>query len=120
MFTLFGYVGQRAYTFLDERHTGKMEKEAREQKEGKKKEGFLERVAGMKWSPLTKISNAEYEAILSEGLERVEEELVVVEGEMERLREEERRWKERKEREARERREKEKEKERMGKESVEG
>lgn len=97
MFTLFGYVGQTAYNALDARHSEQVASEAQAAADGqgKKVKRFWERVAEMRWSPLTVLSDEDYRNILKEKLLRVEAEIALVDEEVERLRGEERRMNER-------------------------
>ena len=88
MFSLFGYGGQRAYDFLDQRHTRQVayEQEQREAKD--EKLGLwgrsLEWLADpkRKWSPLTKLSDKEYEDMLQEKLIGVEADLAMIDEEI--------------------------------------
>lgn len=97
MFTLFGYLGQTAYNTLDARHSEKVASDAKAIAEGRENHGkrFWERIAAMKWSPLTVLSDEDYGNMLKEKLLRVEAEIALVDEEMERLRVEEGRMKER-------------------------
>ena len=96
MFTLFGYLGQTAYNTLDERHSKQVATEIEAAAEDKQKvaKNWLERVADMKWSPLTRLSEEDYGNILKEKLLRVEAEIALLDEEVERLKGEERRMKE--------------------------
>ncbi len=96
MFTIFGYLGQTVYTTLDGRHSEQVASDAQAVAEGKEKAGkrFWERVAEMKWSPLTVLSDEEYANILKEKLLSLEAEIASVDEEVERLRGEERQMKE--------------------------
>ena len=96
MFTLFGYLGQTAYDALDARHSKKVASDIQAAAEGKKKDAkrFWERIAEMKWSPLTAVSDEDYGNLLKEKLLRVEAEIALVDEEVERLKGEERRTKE--------------------------
>lgn len=96
MFTIFGAVGQAIYNALDARHSEQVASDAQAEAEGKVKnvKRFWERVAEMKWSPLTVLSDEQYSRMLREKLLRVETEMALVDEEVERLREEERRMKE--------------------------
>ena len=97
MFTLLGYVGQSVYTVLDARHSEQVASDAQAAAEGKQNDGkrCLERVAEMKWSPLTVLSDEDYGNMLREQLLRVDAEIALVDEEVERLKGEERRMKER-------------------------
>ena len=97
MFTLFGYLGQTVYDALDARHSEQVASDIQAAVEGKNKDGkrFWERVAEMKWSPLTAVSDEDYGNLLKEKLLRVDAEIALVDEEVERLKGEERRMKER-------------------------
>lgn len=88
MFSLFGYVGQTVFHRLDERHTEQIRSllEERAEGNGEAKKGFWESVWGMKWSPLTKLSDEQYVHILGERLLRIDAEIALVEEEIERVR----------------------------------
>lgn len=97
MFTLFGYVGQTVYDTLDARHSERVASDIQAAAEGKieDKKRFWERIAEMKWSPLTAVSDEDYGSMLKEKLLRVEAEIALVDEEVERLKGEERKMKER-------------------------
>ena len=97
MFTIFGYVGQTVYSVLDARHSEQVASDARAEVEGKKNNGksFWAKLLGMKWSPVTVLSNEEYANILKEKLLRVDAEIALLDEEVERLQREERSIKER-------------------------
>ena len=96
MFTLFGYLGQTIYTTLDARHSAQVASDAQAVAEGKEKVGkrFWERIAEMKWSPLTVLSDGDYAIVLKEKLLRLEAEIASVDEEVEKMRGEEQRMKE--------------------------
>ena len=102
MFTLFGSLGQTVFNVLDARHTKQVAIDIQAAAEGKTRgrKRFWERVAEMKWSPLTVVSDEDYGNMLKEKLLRVEAEIALVDEEMERLRGEERRMKERQDKES--------------------
>lgn len=97
MFAIFGYVGQRIYGGLDARHSAKVavavEEEVRRKGEAKKEVGFWTRVAEMKWSPMTVLSDEDYANMLKVKLLGVEAQIALVDEEVERLRGEEERMK---------------------------
>lgn len=97
MFTLFGYLGQTTYNALDARHSDQVAADVQAAAEGKEKvrKRFWERIAEMKWIPLTALSDEDYGNMLKEKLLRIDAEIASVDEEMERLRGEERRMKER-------------------------
>lgn len=96
MFTLFGYLGQSVYNRLDARHSEQVASDAQAVGggDGKDGKGFWERVAEMKWSPLTALSDEDYGNMLKEKLLRVEAEITLVKEKIERLKAEERRGEE--------------------------
>lgn len=97
MFTLFGYLGQTVYEALDTRHSEQVVLDIQAAAEGKKRDRkhFWERIAEMKWSPLTAVSDEDYRNMLEEKLLSIEAEITVVDEEVERVKGEERRMKER-------------------------
>ena len=97
MFTLFGSLGQTVFNFLDARHSKQVAIDIQAAAEGKTpgRKRFWERVAEMKWIPLTVVSDEDYSNLLQEKLLRIEAEIALVDEEMERLRGEERTMKER-------------------------
>ena len=97
MFTLFGFLGQTTYNALDGRHSEQVAADIQEAAEGKQKQAkrFWDRVADMKWSPLTALSDEDYGSMLKEKLVRVDAEIALLDEEVERLKGEEWRMKER-------------------------
>ena len=102
MFTLFGFLGQTVFNALDAQHSKQVAIDIQAAAEGKTqgRKRFWERVAEMKWSPLTVVSDEDYGNLLKEKLLRVEAEIALVDEEMERLRRDERRMKERQDKES--------------------
>ena len=92
MFTIFGYIGQTVYGALDARHSEQVASDAQAEAEGKKndRKSFWAKLAGMKWSPVTVLSNEDYANILEEKLLRVDAEIALLDEEVERLQGEER------------------------------
>lgn len=97
MFTVFGYVGQTIYDVLDARHSEQVASDAQAAVEGQRNKGkpFWVKLAGMKWSPVTFLSNEEYANTLKETLLKVDAEIALLDEEVERLQGEERSIKER-------------------------
>ena len=102
MFTLFGHLGQKTYNILDARHSEQVAADIHAAVEGKQKTAkrFWERVADMKWSPMTAVSDEDYGDLLKEKLVRVEAEIALLDEEVERLKGEEQRMKERQDKES--------------------
>ena len=88
MFTIFGYTGQRLFNWADGKHTESAYRKAEARAEGREK-GFWDVVAEMKWSPVRKITDAEYAGMLRDKVLKIEADIALVDGEMERLKEEE-------------------------------
>lgn len=88
MFSIFGLAGQKIYDTLDQRHTALVAAEQEivetksKQPEGpppvRRWRGFMETVADMKWSPIKKLSDKEYEAKLQEKLIEVEADIALI------------------------------------------
>lgn len=92
MFAILGYVGQRGYTWADERHSERVAIAAEwdPSQPRPKKVGMWERVAQMKWSPMKTLSDDEYANILREKMLAMDAQIALVDEEVERLKEEER------------------------------
>ncbi|KAF2468963.1 uncharacterized protein BDR25DRAFT_304858 [Lindgomyces ingoldianus] len=87
MFTLFGFGGQHAYNYLDRRNTKEIHKRAEERKDGvHEKDNWLQRFAKTKWSPMTVLTDEQYEQRLSEQLLRLEAEIALVDERIEEFR----------------------------------
>lgn len=81
MFALFGFVGQHVYNFVDQ----KKEKAAltEETVQGK---SWLRKLADSRFSPVSVLSEDEYEHLLKEKLLKVEVEIALVDESLEKLR----------------------------------
>jgi hypothetical protein len=88
MFALFGYGGQRAYDFLDRRNSETVRKEVERRAEGKpeEKEMLMHRIAKSKWSPMSIMTDEEYEKVLGERLLRVETDIALIDDRIKELR----------------------------------
>ncbi|KAF2252179.1 hypothetical protein BU26DRAFT_516867 [Trematosphaeria pertusa] len=88
MFTLFGWGGQHAYNYLDKRNSDviRKEQEMREQGEVKEQLNWLQRVAKSKWSPMSILTDEEYERMMNEKLLAVEAEIALIDEKIEGLR----------------------------------
>ena len=60
MFALFGFGGQTIYNILDTQHTSSLAPDA------PRKPNFAQRFAAMRWSPVSLLSDADYENMLRE------------------------------------------------------
>ena len=81
MFSLVGALGQTLYNKADTRRSATAETSL----DGKKSSWI-----DSKWSPIRRISEAEYEEILQEKLLRIDVEIAMVDGKIEEIRAEER------------------------------
>jgi hypothetical protein len=83
MFSLFGFAGQHAHSYLDARHLAKVTKpvEVNEQP----KANLMQRMAKSKWSPLRELPDDEYENILKEKLLKIETEVALIDDRIENL-----------------------------------
>ena len=95
MFSLFGFAGQHAYNALDSRHIRKVQKqmaydEERARQGNPEEPNWMQRLAKKKWSPMTALSDEEYEKILSEQLLRIETDIALVDERIKELGEEKR------------------------------
>lgn len=90
MFTLFGWAGQHAYNYLDTRHSENVRTEAerREQKTQIEKLNWLQRFARSSWSPMTELTDEQYEKMLNEKLLGVEVEIALIDEKIDKLRKE--------------------------------
>lgn len=76
MFSLFGWAGQSLYNELDARNTRKIQSLA--DSPPVTAPNILQKLAGMKYSPMKPLSDAEYEAILRERLLQVDAEIALL------------------------------------------
>lgn len=63
MFSLFGFAGQSLYNYLDAQHSAVATQP---------KENFMQRLAKKKWSPMSVLSDEDYEAMLQEKMLRLD------------------------------------------------
>jgi hypothetical protein len=78
MFSLFGFGGQHAYEFLDRRNTATVRQERMDKEEGVVKDNWLQRAAKSKWSPMSVITDDDYERMLNEKLLVVEADIALI------------------------------------------
>lgn len=86
MFTLFGYGGQHVYEYLDGRNTEIVRKEVDMKEQGKEHENWMQRMAKKKWSPMSVLTDEEYERMLSEKVLSVEAEIALIDEKIEEFR----------------------------------
>jgi hypothetical protein len=85
MFSLFGWAGQHGYNYLDARNSSELQQQAvlKAKGEDKPKETLIYRFAKSKWSPMSVLSDEEYENMMQEKLLRVEAEIAVIDDKIE-------------------------------------
>jgi hypothetical protein len=86
MFTLFGYGGQHAYEWFDQRHTRKLRKQQAEAERGVEQLNWLQRFAEKPWSPMTVLTDEKYEDLLNEKLLKIEVEIALIDDKIKELR----------------------------------
>lgn len=107
MFSLFGFAGQYIYNALDAhddnsrgqllspplqtKSSTKANHEITDTQDAKSEEPLWKRVLNSKWSPMKVLSDEQYEKILREKLLRVEAELAIVDEDIEKVKQRERR-----------------------------
>lgn len=72
MFSLFGYGGQTLYNHLDAQHSVQVATPEADQS------NWLKRVAGSKWSPMTVLTDEDYENMLKEKILKLDVEIAMV------------------------------------------
>lgn len=80
--TLVGYVGQKGYNFLDRKNTEAITAPAAPN------EPLWRRLANSKYSPMTVLTNKQYEDLLQEKLLRVDTEIAIIDDDIAKLRKE--------------------------------
>ncbi|KAF1941498.1 hypothetical protein EJ02DRAFT_455161 [Clathrospora elynae] len=85
MFSLFGWAGQHGYNYLDARNSSDLREQATliAKGEDKPKENFMYRIAKSKWSPMSVLSDEEYENMMQEKLLKVEAEIAIIDDKIE-------------------------------------
>ena len=86
-----GWAGQKGYIVLDERHNEQSAARLVSGKEVGTDDGFWKWVADMGWSPMRALTDEEYGGMLKEKLLAVEVQIRSIDGEIERLKGEEKR-----------------------------
>ncbi|KAF2646427.1 hypothetical protein P280DRAFT_464649 [Massarina eburnea CBS 473.64] len=103
MFTLFGWGGQHGYNWLDSRNTVAVEEEQRMREEGVPKENLLQRVTKSKWSPMSLLSDEEYERLIGEKILIVETDIALIDDKIEGLRKQQKEMEAQRQKESQER-----------------
>ena len=80
LFSGLGYGGQKTFNVLDDWHTRNHITNSLDPNRGElpKKQGYLDRLASMKWSPVEKMSDREYAEYLEEKVVGLEAELALL------------------------------------------
>jgi hypothetical protein len=85
MFTLFGWSGQKGYNYLDKRNSTEIRERAdlRATGDDKPKDNLIQRLAKSKWSPMSVLTDEQYEEMLQEKLLKVEAEIAIIDERIE-------------------------------------
>lgn len=85
MFSLFGFAGQHGYNYLDGRNSAGVEEraDARERGEVKVKDNFMQRIAKSKWSPMSVLTDEQYEEMMREKLLKFDAEIAILDDRIE-------------------------------------
>lgn len=88
MFSLFGWAGQLGYNHLDAKNSSEIQQQAdlRASGEDKPKESLMHKFAMSKWSPMSVLSDDEYENMMQEKLLKVEAEIAIIDDRIDGLR----------------------------------
>jgi hypothetical protein len=88
MFTLFGWGGQHGYNFLDKRNSQDLREQAELKASGdwKPKDTLMQKFAKSKWSPMSVLTDEQYEEMLQERLLKVEAEIAIIDEKIEGIR----------------------------------
>lgn len=80
MFSLFGWAGQHGYNYLDAKNSTDIQQQAERKAKGldKPPEPLLHRFAKSKWSPMSLLSDEEYEKMIQEKVLYVEAEIAMI------------------------------------------
>lgn len=90
MFSLFGWAGQRGYQYFDARNSASIQEAREMREEGVQKDNFLQRVAKSKWSPMSILSEEEYDKLIGEKVLAVEADIALIDDRIEALRKQQR------------------------------
>jgi hypothetical protein len=85
MFTLFGWSGQTGYNYLDKRNSQELREQAQLKAKGqdKPRETLVQKFAKSKWSPMSVLTDEQYEEMLQEKLLKVEAEIAIIDERIE-------------------------------------
>jgi hypothetical protein len=85
MFSLFGWAGQHGYDYLDKRNSQGLREQARLKATGdnEPQDNLLSRFAKSKWSPMSVLTDEQYEEMLQEKLLKVEAEIAIIDERIE-------------------------------------
>jgi hypothetical protein len=85
MFTLFGWGGQQGYNYLDKENSQEIRERAalRATGDDRPKETLVQKFAKSKWSPMSVLTDEQYEDMLQEKLLKVEAEIAIIDDRIE-------------------------------------
>ncbi|PVI01424.1 hypothetical protein DM02DRAFT_613594 [Periconia macrospinosa] len=90
MFSLFGWAGQHGYNYLDQRNSVVVQEEHERREQGVRKDTLLQRFAKSKWSPMSILSDEDYEKLIGEKILVVEADIALIDDKIEALRRQQR------------------------------
>lgn len=85
MFSIFGWGGQHAYNFLDQKKSEAVNKEQKMAERGEVKVPLMVRIAKSKWTPMDILSDDEYQKMMDEKLLAVEADIALIDEKIEGL-----------------------------------
>ena len=79
---------QHGYNYLDARNSGELERQAELRAKGqdKPKESLMHRFAKSKWSPMSVLTDEDYEKMMQEKILRVEADIAIIDDKIKALR----------------------------------
>jgi hypothetical protein len=85
MFALFGWAGQHGYSYLDGRNSAGVEERADARRTGRvvERENLLQKVAKSRWSPMSVLTDAQYEEMMRERLLKIDAEIAILDERIE-------------------------------------
>lgn len=85
MFSLFGFGGQHGYNYLDKRNSQELREQAQLKAQGevKPKQNLMQKFAQSKWSPMSILTDEQYEKMLEEKLLNVEAQIAIIDERIE-------------------------------------
>ena len=85
MFALFGFAGQHGYNYLDGRNSAEVEERAGARLQGRvvEKDNFMQKIAKSKWSPMSVLTDEQYEEMMRERMLKIDAEIAILDERIE-------------------------------------